>query len=72
MTTATATKPPAVIESGAVYGIAEFRARTGWGRHAVRAAKRRGLPVRYECGRAYIVGSDFLNYIAARGAGGSR
>ena len=54
----------APIERGVVYPLAEFMRRTGWGRHAVRQARRQGLKVRYRANRGYVVGDDFLRYVA--------
>lgn len=54
---------PGPIESGAVYPIADFRARTGLGTAALRIARREGLRVRYLAGRAFIRGEDFIRYL---------
>ena len=56
---------PSLIERDALYHEAEFRSRMGWGRHAMRTARRQGLKVRYLGGRAYVAGSDFFSYLDA-------
>ena len=61
--------PPSVgpepIEPGTLYPLKEFHRRTGWGRHAVRAARRNGLKVHYAGNRAYVLGCDFIAYVTA-------
>lgn len=69
MATANATLGP--IERGVVYPLGDFQTRVGWGRHAMRAARRRGLRVRYEGGRGFVRGDDFHDYLTrADGADG--
>jgi hypothetical protein len=59
-----------VIFCDALYRIDELKARLGWGDLALRAAFRRGLPV-HRCGRrAYVLGSELLEFIAAQGQEG--
>jgi hypothetical protein len=49
-----------------VYTLADFQKRTGLGRAGIRAARRRGLPVR-QCGRnRYVSGADWAEFLRAR------
>lgn len=63
-------QPPAVpgaILSDALYRLDEAAARMGWGGHALRAARRRGLKI-YRCGkRGYVAGKDLLDFITKKG-----
>jgi len=58
--------PPAVpgaILSDALYRLDEAAARLGWGGHALRAARRRGLKI-HRCGkRGYVTGRDLLSFV---------
>lgn len=55
-----------------VYTLAEFQQRTGLGRNGIRAARRRGLPVR-QCGRnKYVTGSDWAGFLREVGTTESR
>jgi len=58
--------PPAIpgtILPDAVYSLDEFLARSRWGGHAYRAARRRGLKV-HACGkRRYVLGRDAIAFI---------
>lgn len=56
------------IEPGTLYPLAEFRRRTGWGRHAVRKARGDGLTVHRAGNRAYVLGRDFIDYVTGRPA----
>ena len=58
-------QPGAAIEPHVLYPLPEFMRRTGWGRHAVRAAKKKGLTVRYAANRGYVHGDDFIAYVLA-------
>ena len=62
--------PGAAIEPHVLYPLPEFMRRTGWGRHAVRAAKAKGLTVRYAANRGYVHGKDFIAYVLANDADG--
>jgi hypothetical protein len=54
---------PGAILSDALYRLDEAAARLGWGGHALRAARRRGLKV-HRCGkRGYVAGRDLLAFI---------
>jgi len=65
-----ATEAPAVpgaILPDALYRLDEAAARMGWGAHALRAARRRGLKV-HRCGkRGYIAGRDLLAFVTQEG-----
>jgi hypothetical protein len=46
----------------------EAAARLGWGGHALRAARRRGLRI-HRCGkRGYVAGRDLLDFITKGGS----
>jgi len=52
------------IEQGDAYPLAEFERLTGFGRHAVRSAKRNGLKVRRAGNRTFVLGDDFIQFLA--------
>lgn len=53
-----------------VYTLAEFQQRTGLGRNGIRAARRRGLPVR-QCGRnKYVAGNDWATFLQTQSSEG--
>jgi len=59
---------PAIAEAGevrrdAVYTMAEFTARTGLKRDAIRTARQNGLVVDYRHGRAFVRGDAWLDYL---------
>ena len=59
---------PGAILSDALYRLDEAAARLGWGGHALRAARRRGLKV-HRCGkRGYVAGRDLLDFITRGGS----
>ena len=51
------------IDRNNIYGIQEFLEITGIGASGLRAARRKGLPVHYVHGRAFVLGSDWLRYL---------
>lgn len=54
---------PGAIVGDALYRLDEAAARMGWGGHALRAARRRGLKV-HRCGkRGYVSGRDLLLFV---------
>lgn len=55
------------IESGVIYPLDDFKARSGLGTAALRTARLEGLKVRYVGGRAYVAGDDFIAYVAEHG-----
>jgi hypothetical protein len=60
------------IRAGSVYTLDAFMRIVGWGRHAVRAAKKAGLHVRYAQNRAYVFGRDFAAYLDSLDGKGER
>ncbi|MSR58423.1 MAG: hypothetical protein EXS05_12350 [Planctomycetaceae bacterium] len=54
----------APIEADVGYPISVFCKRSGLGEAALRSARAAGLKVRYAGGRAYIIGADFLEFLA--------
>lgn len=58
---------PGAILSDALYRLDEAAARMGWGGHALRAARRRGLKI-HRCGkRGYVCGADLLHFVTKGG-----
>ena len=55
------------IHPDALYRLDEAAARMGWGTHALRAARRRGLKVHRSGKRGYIVGRDLLSHVVEGG-----
>lgn len=60
---AVAQSPPLTVERGKLYPLSEFVRITRFGRHAMRAARKRGLRVRYSGNRAFVSGDDFFAYL---------
>lgn len=58
--TATTLRP---ISANECYPLDVFAAAAGLGRAALREARRNGLKVRRVHGRAYVFGSDWLDYL---------
>jgi hypothetical protein len=61
-------RKPAPAAYGSIRGDVLYRldaaaARLGWGDHALRAARRRGLKIHRSGKRNYVLGSDLLAYI---------
>ena len=54
-----------VIDGQAVYTIDALRDRRGITDAWLRTARRRGLRVRYAGRRAFVIGADFIDYLAA-------
>ena len=59
---------PGAILSDALYRLDEAAARLGWGGHALRAARRRGLKVHRSGKRGYVTGRDLLDFITKGGS----
>lgn len=59
---------PGVILPEALYRLDEAAARAGWGCHALRAARRRGLKIHRFGKRGYVRGQDLLDCITGGGA----
>ena len=64
MTTATAKKrqTKTIIERGKSYSLSELPVST-W---ALRSARANGLKVRYVCGRAFVLGDDWIDWLATQ------
>jgi hypothetical protein len=56
-------KPSGTINVDSLYRLDEAAARLGWGDHALRAARRRGLKIHRSGKRNYVLGSDLLVFI---------
>lgn len=54
---------PGVITAGCAYTLSEFMARTGLARAGLRTARQKGLVVRYQGGRGFVLGSDWLAFL---------
>lgn len=54
---------PGEVHPGVLYRADELKGRMGWSDAALRAARRRGLVVRREGKRAYVLGEDVITYI---------
>jgi hypothetical protein len=54
---------PGEICSGVLYRADELKGRMGWSDSAFRSARRRGLKVRRDGKRAYILGEDVIAYL---------
>jgi hypothetical protein len=62
------TKSLTPIRSDHSYSLDDFRRRTGLGRNGLRAARKKGLPVR-KCGRnRYVLGADWHEFLRAQPA----
>lgn len=56
-------QPPGEVHAGVLYRADELKGRMGWSDSAYRAARRRGLRVRRDGKRAYILGEDVIAYM---------
>jgi hypothetical protein len=54
---------PGEVHPDVLYRADELKGRMGWSDAALRAARRRGLVVRREGKRAYVLGEDVIAYI---------
>jgi hypothetical protein len=54
---------PGAIVPDALYRLDEAAARAGWGSHALRAARRRGLKVHRFGKRGFVAGADLIALI---------
>ena len=54
-----------VIDANSIYTLPALKDRLGVTDSWLRAARRRGLCVRYAGRRAFVTGNDFVSYIAA-------
>ena len=53
------------IDDAKTYPMATFLRAVGWGRHALREARKRGLRVVRVGGRCYVRGRDFSEFLAS-------
>lgn len=60
---------PGEVHPEVLYRVDELKGRMGWSDSALRAARRRGLVVRREGKRAYILGEDVIAYIKRKQGG---
>jgi hypothetical protein len=58
--------PAGIILPGAVYRLDAFLATVGWGRAALRRARRNGLRVVRDGRTAFVLGDDFISYLRER------
>jgi hypothetical protein len=58
---------PSVIDPSVMYPLAEAMRVTGWGVHAFRQARRKGLTVLYQSKRAYVMGDELIRHIKEHG-----
>jgi len=56
-------KVPLAILPDAIYPLADFMQITGKRRHAMREARKRGLPVMKDGRRVYVRGADYFRYL---------
>jgi len=54
------------IRTGSMYSLDDFRKLLGWGRIAIRTARKNGLRVIREGGRCYVLGDDAMDYFKSR------
>lgn len=54
---------PGEVRPNVLYRLDELKARMGWSDSALRAAKQRGLKVRRDGKRAYLMGEDVISYL---------
>jgi len=57
---------PGEVHHSALYRVDELKARMGWSDSALRSARRRGLKVRRDGKRAYILGEDVISYMKSK------
>ena len=60
---------PGEVHPEVLYRADELKGRMGWSDSALRAARRRGLIVRREGKRAYILGEDVIAYLKRKEGG---
>lgn len=54
---------PGTIEPAVLYKLDELKRRAGLGNWAFRTARKNGLKVRYLANRAFVKGSDFIDFV---------
>jgi hypothetical protein len=61
------TAPGGRISADQLLTLDAVQAELGLGVHAMRMARRRGLPVRYVGRKAFVLGRDLIAYVEANG-----
>lgn len=56
------------ISDGETYPLDNFMSAVGWGRHAMRNARRQGLRVVRVSGRCFVRGKDFSEFLGTLAA----
>jgi hypothetical protein len=56
-----------VIQAGVSYPLPVFMKLVNMGRHAIRAARRKGLDVRYVGNQGFVTGDAWLKYLEEHG-----
>ncbi len=56
-------RSPGEVHPEVLYRVDEIKARMGWREASLRAARRRGLVVRRDGKRTYVLGEDVIAYI---------
>ena len=57
---------PRAIDRNKAYPLAEFARQTGLNKASLRSARRAGLAIRYVGNRPFLLGSDWLDWLATR------
>lgn len=65
MATATPKAGGGEINPATLYRIESLKAAAGVGEWAIRQMRRNGLKIRYIAGKAFVLGSDFIDYITS-------
>jgi len=55
------------VQADGIYALADFAARMHVGRHWLRSARKAGLKVCRWGGRSFVLGSDFVAFLASQG-----
>lgn len=58
---------PTRIEPDVMYPLEEAKRVTGWGVHAFREARRKGLTVFYQSRRGFVMGDELIRHIQEHG-----
>ena len=56
-----------VVQPDVLYPIATFSSTFGVGRHALQAARKAGLPVKYSAGKGWLLGRDWIDHVQRHG-----
>jgi hypothetical protein len=59
--------PPGLIQRDTLYRLDECARRAGWGDHAIREARRRGLKIHRSGKRNYVLGDDVIALVTRGG-----